>query len=530
MNPGRASGILLHPTSLPGSFGIGDLGPEAYRFVDWLAGAEQQLWQILPLGHAGDDGSPYQALSVMAGNPLLISLELLAEDDLLTAAELDSIRQPEDQRGQGVDFATVCHTKCPLLELAAERFAEAKASHPLWDEFQEFCRCYAYWLDDHAAYLALREANAKRAWNQWTHWVDEDKRPQPGATEALSPRIGANKILQFFFLHQWNVLRHYANRKGVRIVGDLPIYVAHDSVDVWAHRELFLLDAAGNPTIVAGVPPDYFSATGQLWNNPIYNWDLMRESGYRWWIQRVESVLELVDVCRLDHFRGFQAYWAVPAGEQTAEAGQWVDGPGAYFFDAIRNALAGRPVTRITSQATLPFIAENLGVITEDVTELQHQFGLPGMQVLQFLMESVGYENAALEPFDPNTVVYTGTHDNDTTMGWYRNVVMDNDEMRQRLDHYVGHDPDRIAWQFLELAWRSAADVSVAPLQDVLSLGTEARMNKPGTNRSEHPNWSWRYRPGALDRETQSRLADLTRQTQRTAVIPAAEAVRSRSA
>jgi 4-alpha-glucanotransferase len=527
MNPGRASGLLLHPTSLPNRFGIGDLGPEAYRFVDWLRGARQRVWQILPLSQAGEDGSPYQSLSVMAGNPLLISLDLLADDDLLTGDELDQAAVCDGELGRPVDFNEVAGTKCPLLEKAAGRFAEAGSSDPQWPEFEAFCAEHAYWLDDHAQFLALREANHSRAWTQWEHWVDDNKRPVPQAADALRSRVDMQKILQYFFYRHWNALRRRANEYGIRIVGDLPIYVAHDSVDVWAHRDLFLLDEAGNPTVVAGVPPDYFSSTGQLWNNPIYDWELMRQRGYGWWIQRIEAVLEMVDVCRLDHFRGFKAYWSIPAGEPTAQAGCWVEGPGADFFNAVRHALADRPKTRITSEATLPFIAENLGVITEDVTELQLQFGLPGMQVLQFIMESVGREERALDPFDPNTVVYTGTHDNDTTIGWYESVVVPDETMRQRLARYVKAESREIGWEFIELAWRSAADVAVAPLQDVLCLGGEARMNKPGTNSSEFSNWSWRYRPDALTPSTQRRLADLTLQTQRTSPIPADETVES---
>jgi len=518
----RSSGVLLHPTSLPGPFGIGDLGPGARRFVDWLAAAGQQFWQVLPLGTTGDDFSPYQALSASAANPLLVSPELLAEDGLIEDADLDAAADPPGADAAFVDFRSVADEKDRLLRVAAASFRRLPLAHPFRADFARFCRDHASWLDDHAMFLALREANRRRAWWEWSELVTPDKRPAAGAPAALAERLELHRITQWLLHRQWDGLRRYARARGVRLIGDLPIYVAHDSVDVWAHRELFQLDADGQPTMVAGVPPDYFSATGQLWNNPVYDWDANRREDYRWWVARVGALLELVDLARVDHFRGFEAFWAVPAGEPTAQNGLWHPGPGAELFDALRRGLSSSPPKGDGTAplegdgvAPLPLIAEDLGFITPEVVELRRRLGLPGMEVLQFLWN---YDDDRFVPpdrFDPDTVVYTGTHDNNTTRGWFEEVAQREPRILERLRRYTRAEAHSIAWDLIEVAWRSTAAVAIAPLQDVLSLGPEARMNKPGTQQREHPNWSWRVAPGALTAELAGRLAALTEQTGR---------------
>jgi 4-alpha-glucanotransferase len=518
----RSSGVLLHPTSLPGRFGIGDLGPQARRFVDWLAAAGQQLWQVLPLGPTGDDFSPYQSLSASALNPLLVSPRLLAEDRLVDQADLDRAAAPPDAKPGRVDFARVAGEKDRLLQTAAARFRRLPQEHPFRADFARFCERHASWLDDHAMFLALREANGRRAWWEWSELVTPDKRPVAGAADALAERIELQRIAQWLLHRQWDALRRYARGRGVRLIGDLPIYVAHDSTEVWAHRELFQLDVTGQPTLVAGVPPDYFSATGQLWNNPVYDWPANAREGYRWWIARVGALLELVDFARVDHFRGFEAFWAVPAGEPTAEDGQWRPGPGAELFDALRLGLSPPPAEG-DGLAPLPLIAEDLGYITPEVIELRRQLGLPGMEVLQFLWN---YDEERFVPptdFDRDTVVYTGTHDNNTTRGWFEQEVLRDPPLLERLRRHTRAAPETIAWDLIELAWGSSAAVAVAPLQDVLSLGPEARMNKPGTRYPEHPNWSWRVAPAALAGELAERLSALTGQTGRGRMSPSAK-------
>lgn len=513
MSSARASGILLHPTCFPGRFGIGDLGPEAYRFVDWLAGAAQQLWQVLPLDPTGGQLSPYESLCVFAGNPLLISPQRLADEGLLDDADLDAAAGAEV--AARVDFAKVSRLKDELLDKAWANFGQLPASHLLRSGFDRFCRSSTEWLDDYATFMALREANHFQPWIRWSRLVTDARRPSAEVPAVLADRIGAYRFRQWVFFRQWDALRTYARGRGIRILGDLPIYVSADSADVWANRSLFQLDERGSPTAVAGVPPDYFCSTGQLWGNPLYDWEAMRRDGFAWWVRRVHAALRLADLVRLDHFRGYEAYWSVPAGHDTAEEGTWIEAPGAELFEAIRRALAEEPAAADSSRSALPLLAEDLGMITPEVTALRKRFGLPGMKVLQFMLGGSVKDPFEPDAFDRNTVVYTGTHDNDTTRGWFRSDVLGRPAQLGRLRQYAQADVEQIAWELIRLAWESSADVAIAPWQDVLSLESSARMNKPGTTSDEHPNWSWRYPPHALCGGEQLRLAALTRRTNR---------------
>jgi 4-alpha-glucanotransferase len=496
----RKSGILLHPTSLPGRFGIGDLGKEAHGFVDFLAGAGQRLWQVLPLGPTGFGDSPYQSFSAFAGNPLLISLERLVEDGLLERDEL----KPPAFAADAVDYGAVIAFKLPLLERAFHRFKE-RASPSARRPFSAFCRREGGWLDDYALFAALKEAHGGAAWHEWEEEIAL-RRPEAlaRARERMAAPIEARRFVQYQFFRQWAALKRHAARAGVEIMGDVPIFVALDSADVWAHPELFQLDENGKPTVVAGVPPDYFSETGQLWGNPLYRWDAMAKTGYRWWIDRLRATLAVVDVVRLDHFRGFEAYWEVPAGEETAVNGRWVKGPGDGLFEALRTAL-GR----------LPIVAENLGVITPEVEALRERFGLPGMAVLQFAFGGGDPDSDFLpHNYTRDRVVYTGTHDNDTTIGWWTSGAgdttrTDEDAERERTfaKKYLATDGWEIHWALIRAALASVADLAIVPLQDVLGQGSEARMNLPA--RAEG-NWRWRFTAGALTPQIGDRLRDLT--------------------
>ena len=495
----RSSGILLHPTSLPGRFGIGDLGPEAYRYVDFLAGAGQRIWQVLPLGPTGYGDSPYQLFSAFAGNPLLISLDQLAEEGYLSRTELENVPAfPADQ----VDFGRVIQFKMPLLRLAYERFRSGTRPQ----EFGDFCSTHERWLNDYALFMALKDAHGGE--RIWSRWEPDIAARQPHALEhwkaRLATQIEALQFMQYAFFRQWRDLQKYARERGIRIMGDLPIYVAHDSADVWASPELFQLDANGDTAVMSGVPPDYFSATGQLWGNPIYRWDRMAETGFRWWIERLRAALTLVDIVRVDHFRGLQAYWEVPAGETTAKNGRWVAGPGPALFEALEAAL-GR----------LPIVAENLGVITPEVEAMRTQFGFPGMAILQF---AFGKDPQAPD-FKPHNyprdrVAYTGTHDNDTTVGWWTSAgagdsTRTEEDIRKERDltrKYLATDGREIHWVFIRALMASVADTVLFPLQDVLGLGGEARMNTPAVPSG---NWRWRYRAEMLTGEIGARLNEL---------------------
>jgi 4-alpha-glucanotransferase len=495
----RSSGILLHPTSLPGRYGIGDLGAEARRFVDFLAAAGQTLWQLLPLGPTGYGDSPYQCFSARAGNPLLISLERLVELGWLDASALATAPEFPDDR---VDFERLVPWKTAALESVALRDSG----------FDKFCESNQHWLDDYALFMALKEQHGGVAWNQWEPGArDRDPKALAQWRERLAEPVAAQKSLQFVFFEQWRELREYARERGVRIMGDLPIYVAHDSADVWAHPHYFQLDEQGNRTVVSGVPPDYFSQTGQLWGNPIYRWDALAKDGYGWWLDRFRAAFEMVDMIRLDHFRGFEAYWEIPASEPTAVNGRWVKGPGAALFHAAQSALG-----------ELPLVAENLGVITAEVEAIRHEFGFPGMAVLQF---AFGTDDQA-PTFRPHNyprevVAYTCTHDCDTTVGWWLSKgrgesTRSDDDIRRERDfamRYLNTEGREIHWVFIRTLLASVADTVLIPMQDVLGLGTEARMNLPATLGG---NWRWRCRVGVLTPELAERLGELTRLYERT--------------
>lgn len=492
MSTSRLSGILLHPTSFPGRFGIGDLGQEAYQFIDFLQKSGQQLWQVLPLGPVAYGNSPYMCYSSMAGNPLLISLESLCEQSLL---EPQALEQYPDLSGGDIDYERVIQLKLPLLLQAAETF-RTQATVEQRQAFETFCASRAFWLNDYAFFMAAKEAHGGLSWHEWE---SELAKRDPSALDAwhtkLSSQIFHHKFLQYEFFRQWSELKTYANDFNIQIIGDIPIYVAHDSADVWAFPDLFCLDdETGQPSLVAGVPPDYFSETGQLWGNPIYNWAVLKETNFEWWIQRFRAMLDYVDLIRIDHFRGFSAYWAVAGGETTAVNGEWVEGPGEYFFEVLRDEL-GR----------LPILAEDLGVITPDVEALRDRFGFPGMKILQFAFGS-DTDNPFL-PFNfvRNCVVYTGTHDNDTTLGWYSTL---EEYERNTLHAYLGGmERDGIHWALIRVALSSVAHLTITPLQDVLGLGTEARMNYPG---KPSGNWAWRYAPDVLIQELGEHLRSLT--------------------
>ncbi len=491
----RSSGLLLHPTSLPGSYGIGDLGREAHAFLDFLGDAGQSWWQVLPLGPVGDSHSPYQSSSSFAGNPLLISPEGLVEEGWLSPETLQRRPRYEIDR---VSFPAVIASRREWLRAAFLGF-DLKAP-----DYRRFLRAEAAWLPDYALFEALHRHFDDQPW--WL-WPEEIRRRTPAALRQwrsrLKSEIAFRSFVQFAFDRQWNRLRDAAHRRDIRLIGDVPIFVSLDSADVWARPELFELDAHGRPTGVSGVPPDYFAADGQLWGNPLYRWSEHAGEGYAWWIQRLASILKRVDLVRLDHFRGFEAYWDVPADAPTAAHGRWRPGPGAAFFEAVRKALGG-----------LPLIAEDLGDISTEVLALRDQFELPGMRVLQF-----AFGNDSRNPHLPHNyprrcVAYPGTHDNDTTLGWFRTrgPELSGDDAngpceRRFVRSYVGTDGAEIHWDLIRLALASVADLAVIPLQDVLGLGSEARMNIPGKPQG---NWSWRWRPKPRqDRAAAERLRTL---------------------
>ncbi len=486
----RASGILLHPTSLPGRFGIGDLGSAAFRFVDFLAGSGQQLWQIMPLGPTSYGDSPYQTPSAFAGNPSLISLERLVDDQYL--APWDFLHAPGFP-ARSVDYGPVIEYKQRLLRLSFENFMRQQGGQQA-TAFASFVAANSPWLDDYALFAALKEQHDGANWSNWEKEI-ATRRPAALAhwQTVLADPIQYHRYTQFLFYRQWSALKRYANAQGIQIIGDIPIFVAYDSADAWSHPELFSFDNDGHPTVVAGVPPDFFSPTGQLWGNPLYRWDVMARNGYAWWIERFRSALQQVDIIRLDHFRGFEAYWAVPATAETAAKGRWVEGPGVDLFHALERAL-GR----------LPIIVEDLGLITRRVKALRDELGFPGMKVLQFAF--TGHPDDAYLPhnYARDCVVYTGTHDNDTTLGWWRGL---DQATRTQVQVYLGRHGDDISWDLIRLALMSVAERALFPLQDVLSIGSEGRMNTPGRMQD---NWSWRITDDMLSGQVRERLRGLT--------------------
>ena len=497
----RASGILLHPTSLPGEFGIGDLGPAAFEFVDFLVDARQTYWQILPLGPTGYGDSPYQCFSAFAGNPLLISPEKLVADGLLSEEQIAS--PPQFANGRA-DYRGVYDWKNEILPKAFRQF-QATTSVDLRGRFETFAQENADWLDDYAAYKAIKAAQGQKPWYEWdTPLRLREARAMAAIQEHLYDQIQAEKFYQFLFFKQWAAVKEYAARGGVLVAGDVPIFIALDSADVWCRQDQFKLNKDGSPKVVAGVPPDYFSKTGQLWGNPIYDWEAMRKDGFHWWIERVKHTLETVDVVRIDHFRGFAAAWEVPGGDETAEHGRWVDVPGDELFAALKGALGD-----------LPFWAEDLGVITPDVEQLRDSFGFPGMRILQFAFGGDAKNHDLPHNYIRNSVAYTGTHDNDTTVGWW-NSQAGSGSTRGAEDisreqnfclEYLNTAGAEINWDFIRAVWGSVAETAIVPMQDVLGLGNEARMNLPA---SSSGNWQWRYNDGDLKPELTSRLRKLT--------------------
>jgi 4-alpha-glucanotransferase len=487
----RAGGLLLHPSSLPGPYGIGDLGPQAYKFVDWLESTGCRLWQVLPLGPTGYGDSPYQCFSAFAGNPYLISFESLIDEGLLNKDDLTAMPTFNPSR---VDYGGLIPWKLGQLQKAFSRLPSSAKN--LRDEFEQFRVDNASWLDDFALFMSLKEAQGGGAWSGWEKPL---RKREPAAMEKARAEhqddILRHSFYQFLFFRQWNKLRAYANERDIKIIGDIPIFIAYDSADAWANPELFFLDERSLPTVVAGVPPDYFSRTGQLWGNPLYRWDVHKESGYAWWLERFRSVLNFVDVVRLDHFRGFAGYYEIPYGAPTAETGQWMTGPGKDFFMTVSRELGGN------DHGTLPIIAEDLGVITPDVIELREEFSLPGMKILQF-----GFSGAD-NPFLPhnypvNCVAYTGTHDNDTALGWFDSAPPEERKFALR---YLNSDGSDFAWDLIRGVWSSVAVYAIAPMQDVLSLGTEARMNYPSRLGG---NWEWRMTGGDLNEALARRLQE----------------------
>ncbi len=477
----------MHPSSLPSPYGIGDLGEEARTFIDFLHEAGQTLWQILPLTPTGYGDSPYQSISAFAGNTFLIDPRALVADGLLQPNDISA----EAVAVERVDFETAKSIKTKLLHRAFENSRELSCAS--LRDLTEFCGRSAWWLDDYALFQSLKTAQENREWTAWDgELAFREPQALANARAQLAEQITREKFFQFLFFRQWQALRAYARERYVRIIGDLPIFVAHDSVDVWAHRQLFKLDDNGKPTVVAGVPPDYFSETGQLWGNPLYDWEGLRATEFKWWINRVRWSLELFDTARIDHFRGFVACWEIPAGDITAQHGQWVDTPGRELFSTLKQ-----------TPGELPIIAENLGVITPEVERLRADFGFPGMRVLQFAFGGDATNDHLPHNHTPDSVVYTGTHDNDTTLGWFANL---GNEEREYALRYLDTEGRDINWDMIRAAMASVATLAIVPMQDVLGLGNEARMNLPA---SESGNWIWRMKSNDVKDETVQRLRDV---------------------
>jgi len=485
----RSSGILLHPTSLPGPYGIGDIGSRAHRWVEFLSGAGCGLWQVLPIGPTGYGDSPYQCFSSFAGNPLLISPDALLKDDLLHPDDLyDHPCFPENR----VEFGEVIPWKAGVLDRSFIRYQHTQ-SLQLNTEMEEFQVQNTGWLDDFALFMALKEAHGGAPWHTWEKPLRER---QPEALSKVRKQhavdIQRQIYRQFLFYRQWAKLKRLAHEKNIQIIGDIPIFVAHDSADVWSNPHLFHLDATGMPTFVAGVPPDYFAPTGQLWGNPLYRWDVHAATGYKWWLERIKATLDMVDIIRIDHFRGFAGYWEVPGNAKTAEIGRWVPGPGKDFFHSIRQSLGD-----------LPIIAEDLGVITPDVVELRDTFDLPGMRIFQFAFDSDPEDPFLPHNYPVNCVVYTGTHDNDTVRGWYERVPEKDKAFYRR---YLDRDGSIVSWDMIRGVWSSVAIFGLAPMQDFLNLGNEARMNYPG---NPSGNWMWRMSTNTQTPELQAKIKEL---------------------
>jgi 4-alpha-glucanotransferase len=499
----RASGVLLHLTSLPGPHGIGDLGRDAHAFAERFAGAEQRWWQMLPVGPPGYGNSPYSALSAFAGNPLLVSLELLERDGLLSSSDLAQHPVFPDER---VDYSAVAAFRESRLRTAFEAFQKPARKQSMLDDFNAFTEAHREWLDDFALYTALKRRFELAPWSHWPpEYRDRVASALDEARRSLASDLTFHRFEQWLFDRQWRELRAHATSLGLGLIGDLPIFVAHDSADVWANREHFFLDDTGQPTVIAGVPPDYFSATGQRWGNPLYRWEAMKRTGYRWWLERFRLMLSRFDAVRLDHFIGFERYWEIPASEPTAIKGQWRPGPSVDFFQTLHRSFG-----------ELPLIAEDLGEMTPEVHALRDRFELPGIRILQFAFGTDPQAPSFLPHAYPRRcVVYTGTHDNDTTAGWFhdpggegsRSPAQTEKERRTALD-YLGTSGTEIHWEMIRMTQLSVANLAITPVQDLLGLGSEARMNRPGTAVG---NWEWRLRSGQLTTSVLERLAHLTR-------------------
>ena len=489
----RSSGILFHPTSLPGKYGIGTLGKEAYAFIDFLKKSKQKLWQIFPLGPTGYGDSPYQSFSSFAGNPYLIDFDLLIEAHLLSEEDLKDIFFGDNE--EYIDYGAIYNQKYPLLRKAYENF-KSSDNNEMKDSLENFKRENSSWLNDYSLYISLKNHFNGLPWNEWAHDIkNRENSAMQYYKNELADDIEYHNFIQFLFFKQWNDVKRYANENGIKIIGDIPIFVAADSSDAWANPEIFLFDEERKPVKVAGVPPDYFSATGQLWGNPLYNWEKLKETNYSWWVERVRANLSTCDIIRIDHFRGFEAYWAVPYGDDTAINGQWEPGPGIDLFNAIKSQLG-----------ELPIIAEDLGLMTQGVIDLREATGFPGMKILGFAFDS-GEENDYLpHTYTRNCVVYTGTHDNDTLVGWFQKA---KEEDRQFARDYLNSKADEeIHWDAIRGAWSSVACMAISPVQDFLGLGSEARINTPGVAAG---NWQWRLKHGVLTDELAERIAKLTR-------------------
>lgn len=489
MRSDRMSGILLHPSSLPGPDGIGDIGPEAYDWVNFLVQSGCALWQLLPLGPTGYGDSPYQCFSAFAGNPYLINSTLLMDEELLT---LEDLKDRPDFPDEVVDFGPVIKWKLELLDRAFRNFKK-KQPEDLNQKFQEFIHQEQDWLLDFALFMAIKEVNGGLSWENWEDdFKKRDEIALKNFREQNDALIESHMFKQFLFFSQWTELKKYANDQGIKIIGDIPIFIAFDSSDAWSHPELFYFDEDLKPTVVAGVPPDYFSATGQLWGNPLYRWDVHKKNRYQWWLRRIKATLKLLDFVRLDHFRGFVNYWEIPAGNKTAEIGKWITGPGAQFFEIMRLELG-----------VLPIIAEDLGEISPDVYILRDEFDLPGMKILQFAFAGDPDDPFLPHNFPLNCVAYTGTHDNDTTLGWYLSAPEKEQNFCRR---YLSISGENISWDMIRSVWSSIARISIAPLQDFLSLGPDARMNYPGRPSG---NWNWRVLPDQINSELAKKINEI---------------------
>lgn len=490
MSSERASGILLHPTSLPGKYGIGTLGMEARKFVDFLVTAKQKYWQILPLGPTGYGDSPYQCFSSKAGNPLLIDMDHLVELGLLHADDLPV----SGAWGTGkVDFGKVIDGKYPLLKKAEQNFINLH-DHSLKNEFIQFKQLNTSWLDDYALFMALKEKFDNKPWSEWPQeYKMRNTDAIASAKHEFNAAIEFHKFIQCVFFNEWMSLKKYANENGIEIIGDIPIYVAMDSSDAWTNTHLFQFDVNKNPIAVGGVPPDYFSETGQLWGNPLFNWEAMATDGFAWWIDRIQTSLFMFDKVRIDHFRGFAAYWSVPFGESTAINGKWINAPGQHLFESIRYRLGD-----------VPIIAEDLGVITPDVEALRDGFNLPGMKILQFAFDSAEANDFLPHNYIKNCVVYTGTHDNETVRGWFLNAKPEDKKFALE---YINGTVKAIHWDMIRAAWSSVADTAIAPMQDFVAAGESGRMNLPGTTKD---NWQWRMKNSDLKDALAKKIAAIT--------------------